>query len=259
MHSEDLVLVEYVTDAIAILRLNRLEKRNALSNVMLCQLAAYIRQLENTKGMRCIILTGGDKAFCAGSDIKEFAEYGIDAIHNPSRMQAWSYIENTHIPMIASVSGICMGAGHELAMLCDIVVADTDAIFAQPEIKLGHIPGDGATQRLPRLIGKYRAMQMILTGRPITGQQAYDMGLLSQVTPVGQAEKMAVTIAKQVAEHSLRALSLAKDAVKASQNLSLNDGLVKEQHNINEAFTTKDQQEGLSAFLEKRQPNFTDE
>ena len=241
------------------IRLQREAKRNAINNQMLQELADAIRMAEAKGSIRCVILCGATDFFCAGADIQEMRARGVEAIHNLSRRENWSVIESTKIPLVVAVNGICFGGGHELAMLCDIVVASENAQFGQPEIKLGHIPGDGATQRLPRLIGKYRAMQMILTGEPVDAQTAYSYGLISEVVSPGQAESRALKIAQLIAHHSAKALGYAKEAVRFSQELPLATGLEMERRNIALAFTTQDQKEGLSAFFEKRKPEFKDQ
>ena len=241
------------------LRLNRPAKRNAISNAMLKELADHVREAELSGRSRCIVLTGGPDFFSAGADLKEMEIEGIDAIQNRSRQENWAVLESTRIPMIAAVSGICLGGGHELAMLCDIVIASDSAVFGQPEIKLGHMPGDGATQRLRRIVGKYAAMQMILTGETVDAKSALRLGLAAEIVPDGKCEARAMEIAASIARHSGRALGYAKDAVRASDELPLSAGLERERRNIALAFSTRDQKEGLQAFLEKRSPEFRDE
>ena len=253
------VLVEYPFSGVLVLRLNRPAKRNALSNAVISELAAAIRQAEQQKGCRCIVIAGHETFFSAGADIMEMKDRGIAAIQNRTRTENWSVLETTRIPMIAAVSGICFGGGHELAMLCDIVLASATATFAQPEIKLGHIPGDGATQRLPRRVGKYAAMQMILTGEPIGAEQALRMGLVAEVTPPEMLETRALDVAQLIARHSAPVLGLAKDAVRAAEELCLSAGLERERRNIALAFNTNDQKEGLAAFFDKRPAIFRDE
>jgi len=248
-----------LSDHIVSLRLNRPATRNAINNEMLHLLASNVRDAEANGHIRCIILTGGPDFFSAGSDIKEMRAAGISAIQNRTRMESWAVLETTRIPMIAAVSGICLGGGHELAMLCDVVVASESAKIGQPEIKLGHIPGDGATQRLRRIAGKYAAMQMILTGEPIDATAALSLGLVSEVVAQDQCENRAREIAELIARHSAKALGLAKDAVRAADELPLSAGLERERRNIALAFTTRDQKEGLAAFFEKRSPDFWDE
>lgn len=241
------------------LRLNRPSKRNALSNKMIAELADHIRACEAEKGCRCVVLSGGDGLFSAGADVSEMRDAGIDAIQNRKRAEDWQVLESTRLPLIASVDGICLGGGHELAMLCDMIVASARARFGQPEVKLGHIPGDGATQRLPRRIGKYAAMQMILTGELIDAEEAQRLGLVNEVTEEGRSDDRAVELAMLVARHSSKALGLAKDAVRAAEELPLSSGLERERRNIALAFTTRDQKEGMTAFFEKRPAEFTDE
>lgn len=256
---EQLVISASLSDNIRLIRLNRATKRNAINNAMLQCLADEVRNAEHNGHVRCIVITGGRNMFSAGADIREIQADGIAAIQNQNRAENWSVLETTRIPMIAAVEGICFGGGHELAMLCDIVICSETAMFGQPEIKLGHIPGDGATQRLRRLVGKYAAMQMILTGEPVDAAQALRLGLVGEVVPAGSSEARATEIAELIARHSGKALGFAKDAVLAADEHSLSAGLDTERRNIALAFTTKDQKEGLNAFLEKRMPRFVDE
>ena len=252
------VIMTSLSDHIVKLQLNRPSRRNAINNDMLQWLSDEVRAAEATGHVRCIILTGGPNLFSAGADIKEMQADGINAIQNRTRMENWAVLETTRIPMIAAVNGMCLGGGHELAMLCDLVIASKQASFGQPEIKLGHIPGDGATQRLRRLVGKYAAMQLILTGEPVDAQTALALGLVSEVVAHDQCDARAREIADLIARHSGKALGLAKDAVKASDELPLSMGLEHERRNIALAFMTRDQKEGLTAFLEKRAPEFED-
>ncbi len=257
--ADQLVLREAPHAGVVLLRLNRLDKRNALSNALIAALADRVRAAETEPGLRAIVLAGSGSVFSAGADIKEMRAAGIAAIHNRKRAEDWAVLESTRIPMIAAVSGLCLGGGHELAMLCDIVVASASARFGQPEIKLGHIPGDGATQRLRRVVGKYAAMRMILTGEPVDAGEALRLGLAAEVTPDGRCEARAIEIAALIARHSAKALGLAKDAVRAADELPLSAGLERERRNIALAFTTRDQKEGMAAFFEKRAPDFQDD
>ena len=259
MNQPTTISVNEVLPHILEIRLQREAKRNAINNQMLQELADAIRMAETNGSIRCVMLCGATDFFCAGADIQEMRARGIEAIQNLSRLENWSVIESTKIPLVVAVNGICFGGGHELAMLCDIVIASENAQFGQPEIKLGHIPGDGATQRLPRLIGKYRAMQIILTGEPVDAQTAYSYRLVSEVVGLGQAESKALEIAQLIARHSAKALGYAKEAVRFSHELPLASGLEIERRNIALAFSTKDQKEGLSAFFEKRKPEFKDQ
>ncbi len=254
-----LVLREAPHPGVVLLRLNRPEKRNALSNALIAELAGHVREAEATRGVRCIVLAGSGAVFSAGADIKEMQAHGIAAIQNRRRAEDWAVLETTRLPIVAAVSGLCLGGGHELAMLSDVVIAGASARFGQPEIKLGHIPGDGATQRLRRLVGKYAAMKMILTGEPVDAAEALRLGLVAEVTADGACEARAIEIAALIARHSAKALGFAKDAVRAADELPLSAGLERERRNIALAFTTRDQKEGMTAFFEKRAPQFDDE
>ena len=254
--SEKLILRTPVEERVLLLTLNRPGKRNALNNLMIEQLADAVRDVEKTNDFRVIVLSGGPDFFSAGADITEMRDQGIAAIQNRKRAENWAVLETTRIPIIAAVSGLCFGGGHELAMLCDVVIASKMARFGQPEIKLGHIPGDGATQRLPRRIGKYAAMTMILTGEPVEAELAQRLGLATEV--VEDAEARAIELAALMARHSSKALGFAKDAVRAAEELPLSAGLERERQNIALSFTTKDQKEGLAAFFEKREAKFRD-
>ncbi len=256
---ETTVISTRVSDHVVSLRLNRPSKRNAINNPMLQSLSSEVLAAEADGHIRCIILTGGPDFFSAGSDIKEIQQNGISAIQNKKRMEHWAAIEATHIPMVAAVAGVCFGGGHELVMLCDVVIASENALFGQPEIKLGHIPGDGATQRLSRLVGKYAAMKMILTGEPVDADTALTLGLASEVTDQKNYEARAEEVAQLIARHSGKALRYAKDAVNSAYELPLSLGLERERQNIKSAFLSNDQKEGLAAFFEKRKPNFRDE
>lgn len=255
--SDELVVQSSPAKGVLLLRLNRPDKRNALSNNMIAELSNHIRFAEKSKEYRAVVISGGKNCFSAGADIKEMRDRGLRAIQNRPRITDWIALETTSVPMVAAVSGICYGGGHELVMLCDVVVASPTARFGQPEIKLGHIPGDGATQRLPRRVGKYVAMQMILTGEAIDAESALHFGLVAEVAE--DAEARALEIASQISRHSSKVLALAKDAVRAAEELPLSDGLKRERRNIATAFTTRDQKEGLAAFFEKRIPDFIDE
>ena len=256
MAGEKLVLRATPAKKVLLLTLNRPDKRNALSNLMIEQLANEVREVEKTNDVRVIVLSGGPDFFSAGADITEMRDQGIEAIQNRKRTENWAVLESTPIPVIAAVSGLCFGGGHELAMLCDVVIAAKTARFGQPEIKLGHIPGDGATQRLPRRIGKYAAMTMILTGEPVEAHTAQSLGLAAEV--VEDAEARALELASLIARHSSKALGFAKDAIRAAEELPLSAGLAHERRNIALSFKTQDQKEGLAAFFDKRAANFRD-
>ena len=239
------------------LTLDRPAQRNALNAALLAKLAAILTEAMTDPGIRCVVLAGNDRVFSAGADIKEMARDGFAAIDNPRRVAAWRAIETFPKPVVAAVEGICFGGGNELLMLADIVVAGADARFGQPEIGIGILPGDGATQRLTRVVGKALAMRMILTGEPIDAETAFRAGLVSDLVPEGAALARARQIAATIAGKAPRSAELAKEAVLAAYDTALSAGLLVERRAIRHAFTTADQAEGMAAFIEKRPPVFT--
>jgi enoyl-CoA hydratase len=252
-----LVVASQARPGVRLIRLQRPEKRNALSRALLIELAASFAAAARAPDVACIVLTGSETVFSAGADIQEMREHGFAAITDAARMDAWRAIERFPLPIVAAVNGICFGGGHELAMLADIVIAASDARFGQPEIKLGILPGDGATQRVTRLAGKALAMKLILTGEPISAAEALQGGLVAEVVPPAACLERALALAEIVASRPPIALRLAKDAVLAADESFLQGGLQIERRNIAYAFTTADQQEGMAAFFEKRQPRFS--
>jgi enoyl-CoA hydratase len=252
----DLVLSTVPSPHVLQLTLNRPSKRNALSNELIAALAACLRAAALNNDVRCVVLTGADTFFSAGADIKEMQQRGFEAIDNPARRSGWKDIANFPKPLIAAVEGICFGGGHELAMLADIIIAGETATFGQPEINIGILPGDGATQRLTRASGKSLAMMMILTGEPITAQTALRAGLIAQVVEAGQAGMKGLAIAQSIAQKPPRSAELAKAAVLAAFQTTLDSGLEFERQAIRHAFTTEDQSEGMNAFFEKRPPDY---
>lgn len=236
--------------------LNRIDKRNALSNELIATLAAACRGAAADPEVRCVVLSGSDAFFSAGADIKEMQQRGFEAIDNAARRCAWNDIARFPKPLIAAVEGICFGGGHELALLADIIIAGDSARFGQPEINIGILPGDGATQRLTRASGKSLAMLMILAGEPISAQHALQAGLIAEVVAAGQANARALKIAELIAQKPPRSAELAKAAVLAAFQTPLDMGLEFERQAIRHAFTTKDQSEGMNAFFEKRPPRY---
>jgi enoyl-CoA hydratase len=194
--------------------------------------------------------------FSAGADIREKQQRFFEAIDNSARRSAWNDIAKFPKPLIAAVEGICFGGGHELALLADIIVAGETARFGQPEINIGILPGDGATQRLTRVGGKSLAMLMVLTGEPISAHRALQAGLISEVVAAGQADARALDIAQAIARKPPRSAELAKAAILAAFQTTLDAGLEFERRAIQHAFTTYDQTEGMNAFFEKRQPSY---
>ncbi|WP_027545357.1 enoyl-CoA hydratase-related protein [Bradyrhizobium sp. WSM2254] len=255
--TESLIIVERSEPGILLLRLNRPSQRNALSAALLCQLADALRAARSDEAMRCVVLSGDERAFSAGADIKEMQQRGFDALSDPTRQDAWDVIAGFPKPLIAAVRGVCMGGGLELAMLADILLVAEDSILAQPEITIGIIPGDGATQRLARVVGKSLTMQMVLTGEPISAQQAVAAGLASEMLPASEVLGRALAIARVISNRAPVAARLAKESIQAAYETSLSAGLMIERRAIRYAFTTDDQKEGMAAFVEKRPPAFT--
>jgi len=243
---------------IAFIRFNRPEKLNAMNSKMKDEIIAALDELEKDNAVRVAIFTGqGDKAFVAGADITEFRDRtGFeqwDMYQLPSLYEA---VDRFSKPLIAMINGYCLGGGCELAMACDIRIASDRAQIGQPEINIGIIPGGGGSQRLPRLIGMGKAMELILTGERIPANEAHRVGLVDEVVPHDQLEAKAMDIATKIAEKSPVAVRLAKAALKAAARMSLDEGLRYEQSLFALVFTTKDKDEGVRAFLEKRRPEW---
>jgi enoyl-CoA hydratase len=241
---------------VGIVTLNRPKELNALNFQLVGELADALTEFDRDSGIRCMVITGaGDRAFAAGADIKEMSD------KSPIEMmlggfEAWQRIKQIRKPLIAAVGGYALGGGCELAMNCDMIVASENARFGQPEILLGVIPGAGGTQRLTRTIGKYLAMEMVLTGRQFTAEQMAAHGLVNQVVPKGEHLTAAVKLAKEVAERAPIAAQLAKEAVLAAFETPLEEGLALERKNFFLLFATEDMREGMQAFIEKRKANF---
>jgi enoyl-CoA hydratase len=241
---------------VAIVRLNRPTVLNALNLETMNELVATFDELDNDPDCRCIVLTGNDRAFAAGADIKEMA--GASAVEMLYRDQftKWDKIRKCKTPIIAAVSGFALGGGCELVMHCDIVIASETARFGQPEINIGVMPGAGGTQRLTRAIGKVKAMEMVLTGRPITADEAVAAGLANKVVPVEFYLEEAVKLAKEIASKPPVAVRLAKEAVLKSFDTTIEMGLEFERKNFYLLFASEDMREGMAAFVEKRKPEW---
>lgn len=250
----ELILSSSPLPHVRVLNLNRPAKRNALSEELVIQLAARCREAASDEQVRCVVLSGTEQFFSAGADIKEMQERGIEAIDNPARRAAWREITYCPKPIVAAVEGVCFGGGHELAMLSDIVIAGESAQFAQPEVNVGVIPGDGGTQRLTRVAGKSLAMLMILTGAHISARAAMDAGLVAEVVETGKAYARALDVAETIAQKPPRSVELAKAAILAAYQTPLDAGIEFERQSIRNAFMTSDQLEGMNAFFEKRRP-----
>ncbi len=245
-------------DRVAIITINRPDKRNALNIKTREEGAALLEELRSDESVGVVVFTGaGDKAFIAGADIAEFA--GRTAMSQREVMMGRSLftaIDTFPKPVIAMINGYCLGGGCELALACDIRIASEIASFGQPEINLGIIPGGGGTQRLTRLVGEGKAMEMILTGEIIDAKTAHAIGLVNHVVPVDQLQAKTLEVANRIADKSPVALRLAKDAVKTASRSNLDEGLRREVDLFALCFSTEDKDEGVSAFLEKRKPVF---
>jgi enoyl-CoA hydratase/carnithine racemase len=250
-------LVEASIDGhVAVCRLNRPDARNALSPDLMEELAGSLEKFDADEEVRCIVIAGSDEAFAAGADIASLAERTFqESLTNPSA-SFWGRVAACRTPLVAAVSGWALGGGCELALICDLIVASETAEFGQPEITLGIIPGGGGTQRLARTIGKQRAMELVLTGRRFTAEEAREMGLVNEIAPAGEWLDRAMELAGRIARRPPIAARLAKQAVLAADETSLAAGLDQERRLYELTMATEDKAEGTRAFLEKRKPDF---
>lgn len=250
----DYVLLEKQMDGIAVIRLNRPEAKNALNVELRKQLTDHFNALGSDPAIRCIVLTGGDECFVAGADIKDMVELSAIEMYHRNIHLMWRAISDCPKPIIAAVNGFALGAGCELAMHADIILAGENACFGQPEIKVGIMPGAGGTQRLTRAIGKYQAMWMLLAGKTISGKEAFAMGLCSQVVPDAEVQDLALKLAQTIAGMPPIAVAQIKEVVRAGQDMHLDSALILERKAFQLLFASEDQQEGMTAFIEKRRP-----
>ena len=241
---------------IALIELNRPQELNALNLELMAELRDALKDLDANDEVRVIIITGNEKAFAAGADIKQMADKSAIDMLKVDQFSTWDQIRKTRKPLIAAVSGFALGGGCELAMTCDMIVASETARFGQPEIKIGVIPGAGGTQRLTRAIGKARAMEMVLTGKFISAEEASNYGLVNMVVPIELFMEEALKLATQIAEMSPIAAMLAKEAINRSFETHLDEGLHFERKNFYLVFASEDQKEGMQAFVEKRKPTY---
>ena len=254
--TDPLVLLERDGPHVAILTLNRPKVLNALSPEVMEALCQALEALNADSEIRAIILTGNARVFAAGADIQVMANASPMDILRRNTAQYWQRLQAIEKPIIAAVSGFAFGGGCELAMSCDLIVASETARFGQPEIKVGIMPGAGGTQRLTKAIGPYRAMEMVLTGEPITAQEAFAYGLVNRVVPVERYLNVAKDLAHLIAARPPVAIRLAREALKYGNETTLRDGMMVERRNFVLLFDTEDQKEGMAAFLEKRDPEF---
>lgn len=242
---------------VALIELNRPKELNALNRQLMEELRDTLIRLDKNDQIRVIILTGNEQAFAAGADIKQMAENSAIDMLIIDQFSTWDQIRKTKKPLLAAVSGFALGGGCELAMMCDLIIASETAKFGQPEIKIGTIPGAGGTQRLTKAVGKSKAMELILSGRFLSAEEAHFYGLVSKVVPVEMVLQETLTLAKEIAALSPVAVQLAKEAVNRSFETQLDEGLAFERKNFYLTFASEDQKEGMKAFIEKRKARYT--
>ena len=257
--TEKNVLTEAKGDLVLV-TLNRPEALNALNDELMDELSSAVDKYEENPDLKCLILTGSEKAFAAGADIKEMQPKSyIDVYKEDFITRNWERISRSRKPTIAAVSGYALGGGCELAMMCDFIIASNSAKFGQPEINLGVSPGAGGTQRLTRFIGKSKSMDMCLTGRMMDAKEAESIGLVSRVLEEDGFIDNVIEIAQQIANKSLIATMMTKESVNRSYETTLSEGVRFERRLFHSMFATEDKTEGMAAFIEKRKPNFKDE
>ncbi len=242
--------------AVGIIRLDRPKALNALNSRLIQELNVALDEFEMDTEIGALVLTGSEKAFAAGADIKELQLLTYMDAYLSDTIRSWERLSYFRKPAIAAVAGFALGGGCELAMMCDFILAAENAKFGQPEVKLGILPGAGGTQRLSRFVGKSKAMEMCLTGRMMDAQEAERAGLVSRIVPLDQLVEEAVKTARQIASMSLPITMQIKDCINSAYESTLTEGVKFERRNFHAAFATLDQKEGMTAFIEKRQPHF---
>ncbi|MES2727726.1 MAG: enoyl-CoA hydratase-related protein [Bacteroidota bacterium] len=257
MSFEFILVNQQYAQHIALIQLNRPKELNALNLQLMLELKQALSDLDDNDEVRCIVITGNEQAFAAGADIKQMESRTPIDLLKIDQFETWDQIRKTKKPIIAAVSGFALGGGCELAMTCDMIVASETAKFGQPEIKIGIMPGAGGTQRLTKAVGKALAMEMVLTGKFISAEEALGAGLINRVVPTELYLEEAVKLAKEVALQSPIAIRLAKESVLKAFDSGLQEGLYFERKNFYMCFAAEDQKEGMKAFVEKRKPVFT--
>lgn len=253
------ILLSTPAPGVSLITLNRPKQLNALCSPLFVELNACLQSIQKDDSVGAIVLTGSEKSFAAGADIKEMQPKTFADVSKEDFIADWSRITEIRKPIIAAVNGFALGGGCELAMMADIIYAGEKATFGQPEIKLGVIPGAGGTQRLIKAAGKSNAMEIILTGRNFTAQEALQWGIVSKICAPEQLVEEAVKTASKIASYSRLSVQAAKDAINTSAELGLTDGLKYERRLFHGLFASKDQKEGMGAFVEKRKAKFTHE
>lgn len=256
MPEYDNILTEVPAEKVGLIRLNRPKALNALNNALMGELHDALRNFDNDPEISCMVITGNERAFAAGADIKEMAgQTYVDFLQKGSVSDNFDFSQYKK-PIIAAVSGFALGGGCEMSMACDMIVASETAVFGQPEINLGILPGGGGTQRMTRALGKALAMEVMLTDRKLSAEEALKYGLVNQVVAPEIYLDEAIKLAQKVASMSQIAIQLTKDAINKAYEATLSEGLEFEKKNFFLAFGTEDKQEGMEAFIEKRKPNW---
>jgi len=243
---------------VGLITLNRPQALNALNSKLLGEVNRALDAFEADAGVGCIVITGSEKAFAAGADIKEMANLSYPQIYADDFFSGWDRVANRRKPMIAAVAGFALGGGCEFAMMCDFIIAADNAKFGQPEIKLGVMPGMGGTQRLTRLIGRAKAMEMCLTGRMMGAEEAERSGLVARVVPAADLLAETLKTAEAIASMSLPIVMMTKETINRADEMGLAEGIRFERRVFHAMFATADQKEGMTAFIEKRAPRFED-
>lgn len=242
---------------VGLIRLNRPQALNALSPALVKELGEAVAAFEADENIRCLVITGSEKAFAAGADIKVMKGWDYMDVYKADFITAdWERVAQCRKPIIAAVAGYALGGGCEMAMMCDFILAAETAKFGQPEITIGTIPGAGGTQRLPRFVGKSKAMEMALTGRMMDAQEAERCGLVSRIVPAADLVQEAIKTAQKIADLSLPIVMMAKESVNRAFETTLGEGVRFERRLFHSTFGTEDQKEGMTAFAEKRKPSF---
>ncbi len=243
-------------DAVGLITLNRPKALNALNSALIGELNQALKAFDDDSAIGCIVITGSEKAFAAGADIKEMQSKDYMDAYLEDFLGNWSHVADQRKPVIAAVAGYALGGGCELAMMCDFIIAANTAMFGQPEIKLGTIPGAGGTQRLTRFVGKSKAMEMVLTGRMMDAEEAERAGLVSRVVPADDLVGDAVKTAGKIAAMSRPSVMIGKESVNRAYETTLAEGIRFERRVFHSLFATRDQKEGMAAFVEKRKAEF---
>ncbi|MHB8493844.1 MAG: enoyl-CoA hydratase [Casimicrobiaceae bacterium] len=250
------ILLE-VRERVALVRINRPQRMNALNDAVAREICEALLAFDDDPAIGCMIVTGNDKAFAAGADIGAMADWTYAKVYGDDYItRDWESIRRVRKPVIAAVAGYALGGGCELAMACDLIVAADSARFGQPEITIGTMPGFGGTQRLPRAVGKSKAMEWCLTGRMVGAEEAERAGLVARVVPAADLEREVLALAAKIASFSLPVVMKVKEAINRAYESSLTEGLVFERREFHSTFALDDQKEGMRAFVEKRKPDF---